>query len=307
MTFERPVSAPPPPRPPPPDILEESSLLNNLQEIMQLCVPGAPGWRPPGSARAAARRAQRVACDAPSPCCYMRGHISRTIMLGAGSDTALDPRDADASRPASPAPVQMPSTSLAAETCSQDDIQPELDTEILALLGDAPKSDIQFGKPTHKDLASRWQDILEKGLLKDVKEKILDSYLIPENCSLLVAPTLNPEVKVALAENMVKRDASLQAKQKQESIAIAALNQAIELIIAKENHTKILKPISDACRLLCDSHFNDTRTRRGFIISAINPELKDTLSETKRDKLLFGENVSEKLKSAKTIKNLQPI
>ncbi|KAI8420783.1 hypothetical protein MSG28_007991 [Choristoneura fumiferana] len=59
-------------------------------------------------------------------------------------------------------------------------IQPELDTEILALLGDAPKSDIQFGKPTHKDLASRWQDILEKGLLKDVKEKILDSYLIPE-------------------------------------------------------------------------------------------------------------------------------
>ncbi|KAI8434109.1 hypothetical protein MSG28_012249 [Choristoneura fumiferana] len=219
-----------------------------------------------------------------------------------GSDTALDPRDADASRPASPAPVQMPSTSLAAETCSQDDIQPELDTEILALLGDAPKSDIQFGKPTHKDLASRWQDILEKGLLKDVKEKILDSYLIPENCSLLVAPTLNPEVKVALAENMVKRDASLQAKQKQESIAIAALNQAIELIIAKENHTKILKPISDACRLLCDSHFNDTRTRRGFIISAINPELKDTLSETKRDKLLFGENVSEKLKSAKTIK-----
>lgn len=101
---------------------------------------------------------------------------------------------------------------------------------------------------------------------------------------------------------MVRRDASLQAKQKQESIAIAALNQRIELIIAKESHTKILKPISDACRLLCDSYFTDTRTRRGFIISAIKPELKDTLSETKRDNLLFGENVSEKLKSAKTIK-----
>lgn len=125
---------------------------------------------------------------------------------------------------------------------------------------------------------------------------------IPENCDLLVAPLLNAEVKVALAENMVKRDTSLATKQKQLSIAIAALNKAIELIISKESHTKIFKPISDACRLLCDSHFTNTRTRRGFVISSINPELKETLIDSKRNSLLFGEKISDKLRSAKTIK-----
>lgn len=71
---------------------------------------------------------------------------------------------------------------------------------------------------------------------------------------MLAAPALNPEVKAALPESMVKRDATLLAKQKQLGIAIAALAQAAELVISKEaNIAKVLKPISDACRLLCDS------------------------------------------------------
>lgn len=39
----------------------------------------------------------------------------------------------------------------------------ELDDEILLLLGEAPKEDKSFGKPIHRDLAARWQDILDKG------------------------------------------------------------------------------------------------------------------------------------------------
>lgn len=238
-------------------------------------------------------------------------HVMKTkqLFLFLGIDNENDTRSTNQgqgpSRHSSPTLIDMPSTSQAPDLAAQDvqdATDPDLDSEILALLGDAPKTDTKFGKPTHKDLASRWQEILEKGLPKDLKEKLMTEYLIPENCTLLVAPSLNPEVKVALADNMVKRDASLVTKQKQLSVAIAALNQAIELIIAKESHTKILKPISDACRLLCDSHFIDTRTRRGFVISSINPELKETLTESKRDSLLFGENISDKLKSAKTIK-----
>ncbi|KAJ2950146.1 hypothetical protein O0L34_g11496 [Tuta absoluta] len=180
--------------------------------------------------------------------------------------------------------------------------EPELDENILALLGDAPKIDTNLGNATHKDLALRWQEILGKGLPKEGKEKLLQEYLIPKNCDLLVAPELNPEVKSALADVMIRRDFSLMTKQKQLGMAIAAINQAIELLISKENHHKILKPVSDACRLLCDIHYEQTNTRRGFVISSINADMKETLSEAKRDKYLFGENLSEKLKTAKSIK-----
>lgn len=182
-----------------------------------------------------------------------------------------------------PAPAETadPSTSKEIEV-----VDPELDADILTLLGDAPKPDTKFGKGVHKDLALRWQEILDKGLPKEVKEKILIDYLIPENCNLLVAPSLNPEVKAALAESMIKRDSAIMAKQKQLGIAAAALTQAVELTIAKENHTKILKPISDACRLICDSHHAETKTRRGFVVSSINADLRDTLLESKRETLL---------------------
>ncbi|CAG4968600.1 unnamed protein product [Parnassius apollo] len=43
------------------------------------------------------------------------------------------------------------------------------------------------------------------------------------------------------------------------------------MIISDETGTqKLLKPLSDACRNLCDNHFMESRTRRGFVISSIN-------------------------------------
>lgn len=119
---------------------------------------------------------------------------------------------------------------------------------------------------------------------------------------MLMAPKLNAETKAAIAVNLVKRDNILETKQNQIGLALAALSQAVDSILEKDfSPQKLLKPISDACRILCDSHYNETKTRRHFMISAINSEMKETMTDTVRDKYLFGENVSEKLKSAKTI------
>lgn len=191
-----------------------------------------------------------------------------------------------------------------APSCSSTkEVESHLDEDILALLGDAPKNDTVWGKPIHKDIAARWDEILVKGLSKEVKEKLLKEYLVPSNCEMLIAPKLNAETKAAMAENLVKRDNMLETKQNQIGSALAALSQAVDSILEKDfTPVKLLKPISDACRLLSDSHYNETKTRRHFIISSINSEMKETMTETVRDKYLFGENVSEKLKSAKTIK-----
>ena len=187
-----------------------------------------------------------------------------------------------------------------ATLCETED--PELSEDILLLLGDAPKEETPLGPTIHKDVASRWQEILAKGLSKEAKDKLLKDYLVPSNCDLLLAPTLNPEAKAAIPDSLVKRDSSLMYKQKLIGVALSALAVTTGLLLSNEkSKEKILKPLSDACRLLCDSHCTDTKTRRNFVISSINTNMKDTLIETTRDKMLFGENLSEKLKAAKCI------
>ncbi|XP_049865489.1 H/ACA ribonucleoprotein complex non-core subunit NAF1-like [Pectinophora gossypiella] len=202
-------------------------------------------------------------------------------------------------------PLPPPTASIIADhnATAETIVAEELEGDILQLLGDAPRCETALGPPIHKDVASRWQEILVKGLLKDTKEKLLEEYLVPSNCNLLIAPNLNPEAKAALSDPLVKRDTFLMQKQKQIGIALSALASATSLILSNEtSKQKLLKPISDACRILCDNHFMETKSRRNMVISSTNMQLKDTLMESVRDQSwLFGENISEKVKAAKSI------
>lgn len=178
----------------------------------------------------------------------------------------------------------------------------DLNEDTLQLYGNAPKTETPMGLFFRKSIASSWQYILAKGLAKEAKENLLKSYLIPVNCDLLLAPALNPEVKAALPDHLVKRDINLMYKQNQLGIALSALASVTDMIISNESSKqKLLKPISDACQILCDSHFIETKSRRDIIVSSMSTNLKDALLETKRDKFLFGENVIDKVKAAKTI------
>ncbi|XP_053616811.2 uncharacterized protein LOC128678925 [Plodia interpunctella] len=177
-----------------------------------------------------------------------------------------------------------------------------LEENILQLLGDAPQSDVVLGKEIHKEIAGRWQEILKNGLSKEIKDKLTGQYLIPANCNLLLAPILNPEAKAAVPDIIAKRDTTMFQKQNQIGIALAALSTVMELVISNEtSKQKLLQPLSDDCRILCDSHNAETKTRRGIFLNAINTGLRETLASTNRDKYLFGEDVSEKLKIAKNV------
>lgn len=185
-----------------------------------------------------------------------------------------------------------------------------LEEDILQILGDAPQPDFILGKDIHKDVASRWQDTLSKGLTKELKNTLLKKYVIPANCSLLVAPILNPEAKAAVPEIVARKDNTLLQKQNQIGLALAALSQLTEMILKNEDSKQVLlQPLSDACRILCDSHFMETKTRRSLILSAINTGLRESLVLSNRDKFLFGEALAEKIKSTisvqRTGKSLQ--
>ncbi|CAG5028267.1 unnamed protein product [Parnassius apollo] len=126
-----------------------------------------------------------------------------------------------------------PETSAGSEPSQPMVLEEQLDGDILILLGASPKNETPMGPAIHKDIANRWQDILAKGLVKDVKESLLKTYLIPSNCDL-IAPALNSGVKAALTETSIKRDSSLLFKQKQLGVAIAALCAVANMIISDE-------------------------------------------------------------------------
>ncbi|KAI5639332.1 hypothetical protein NE865_08192 [Phthorimaea operculella] len=233
-----------------------------------------------------------------------RSETSRRERLATPSSPQRDSPTASAPPPGSPIfPVSSASkVTTTAEVHQEQENAPELDDDILQILGDAPKVDTPLGDPIHKDLANRWQEILLKGLSKEMKDKISSEYLVPSNVELLLAPALNPEAKAALQDAAIKRDTNMMYRQKQLGTEISALASVANMLISNEtSKQKLLKPISDACRLLCDVHFSETRTRRNFVIASVNSNLKDTLIGTSRDKFLFGENISETLKTAKTI------
>lgn len=168
----------------------------------------------------------------------------------------------------------------------------DLDDELLSILTDVPNT-TSAGAPLHNKVADVWQQILSEGLPADAKQKLLRSYAVQSNCELLHAPPLNNEAKVMMPKALIKRDELLMQKQRQLGIALAALGQATNLILSKDSSPQaILKPVADACRLLCDSHFEETRARRGFVTNfVLDQTLKNSLMQAKRGALLFGDNM----------------
>ncbi|KAI5638463.1 hypothetical protein NE865_08929 [Phthorimaea operculella] len=163
---------------------------------------------------------------------------------------------------------------------------------------DLPDSDME-----EEEIAERWQEILEKGLKKEEKEELTKLNPPFENCPKMVAPKLNKEVGAALNDNGKKRDALIELRQKQMSTSLSCLGQALQLCIKStmDNKLDIIKKLNDSSRLLCDAMYLDTRGRRTLVLSSINKNLKDSLLETEPNEFLFGDNLTDKIKTAKAV------
>ncbi|KAL0893424.1 hypothetical protein ABMA27_015009 [Loxostege sticticalis] len=177
-----------------------------------------------------------------------------------------------------------------------------LDDNILEMLGENPSKNKKFGPPIQAELAVRWEHIATTGLSKDIKKELLEKYFLPENCIKIGAPSLNPEVKAALSDTLVKKDKVIQTKQNQQAISISCISQALTKIFASETKdAEIIKLLIDGVRLLCDYQHTETMSRRSFVTSTIKKDIKDHLYATEIDNFLFGEKLAETLKSAKAI------
>ncbi|XP_049869649.1 uncharacterized protein LOC126369341 [Pectinophora gossypiella] len=192
-----------------------------------------------------------------------------------------------------PAPADLPNELLPG---------PELNDEILAILGDDLSVVKEYGNDIQADLALRLKHLLTQGMPKEIRKELHDRYLPPGNCNCVGAPELNLEVKAAIPDVIYKRDRSIQAKQKQVGCAISCISEALTILLSRENKdTQIIKLLMDGSRLLCDCQHADSVTRRNFVLNNIKKDIREHLVKSKIDKFLFGSDVVEVIKTAKSI------
>ncbi|CAG9110161.1 unnamed protein product [Plutella xylostella] len=179
---------------------------------------------------------------------------------------------------------------------------PELDPDILLALGEASEDTPQYGEKIHDNLARLWLPILRKGLDKEAKQKLMKQFLIPNNCSLLHAPKLNPELSAFASEATRSKDKRVEAVQQQLGLGITALNKGLSLLL-EPDHDKVqaIKYLSDSSRLLCDLHFIETEARKKFVTPGLDRSFLSVIQGVDRDEMLFGSKLPEKIKASKAI------
>lgn len=228
------------------------------------------------------------------------------------STVVADVASTDDTPDASTAATVMVSSAVAGPSTSKDhciDITTESESTdsaetraLLELLGDDPTICDVYGPEINKDLAVRLEHIATNGLTKEIRKELIEKYLLPTNCKLINAPTLNAEIKAAVADMTLKRDKSIELRQKQTAIAIACLSQVMNKLLSSNSaDAEMIKMLMDAERILCDSQHSDSVVRRNFILSTLKKDMNEQLRSTKPDSLLFGQNLTETIKTAKAI------
>lgn len=188
------------------------------------------------------------------------------------------------------------------DNAEESNLTPDLDPDVLLALGDPIEDAPKFGEKIHGKLALLWLPILRKGLDKEAKEKLMKQFQIPENCSLLQAPKLNPEIAAATTDIARGRDKKIEAFQQQLGLGITALNRGLSLLLEndKERMTAI-KLLSDSSRILCDLHHVETEVRKNYVKPVLEKSFLNLIQEEERDDMLFGQKLSDKIKASKAI------
>ncbi|XP_053960405.1 uncharacterized protein LOC128864677 [Anastrepha ludens] len=92
---------------------------------------------------------------------------------------------------------------------------------------------LKIGQP----IADNWLALARSGLPKENVDELLGKYPIPENCPGLGGPALNPELKLTLAPQAIKKDSYQLALQNQLGAALSALGQAFSKTLRRNKQS----------------------------------------------------------------------
>jgi len=188
------------------------------------------------------------------------------------------------------------------ENSLQDDVlvTTVLDQETAALLGDQHSVDTPKGPKLHPELVSRWDVIAMKGLPKEERDAIKQRAPLPANSNYF-GPATNPELKKVVSTYTRDKDDELRRVQDNVSVCITGLGNIINSLLEDKeiNKKELIKNLSDTGRYLVGTQYSLSLIRRKNIRANVKEaNMKDLLSELPIYPLLFGDDLSSKIKAA---------
>lgn len=173
--------------------------------------------------------------------------------------------------------------------------------DILDVLGESKEKPEVFGPIIQEEIAKRWGHILCEGLNKDQKKALGEKICVPENFQLVKAPKLNPEISAVLVESTRNRDKRLESAQNYLGLGISAVTALTSSLIEKDmDKMDIIKRLSETNQILLDLHYENTINRRKLITYTLDKKFQEIVQDVKRDTMLFGENLTDKIKASKS-------
>lgn len=192
-----------------------------------------------------------------------------------------------------------------------------LSQEVIDRLGKRIHQEQTYAPPIHREIAVRWEDIINHGLPDEEKTNLLKKYDLPENCKFSNPPKMNGLIKAVVSKGVKERDDRICLKQEKISACLGAVSKTLVVAMKEQNNSNknleensekksevfapMIEYLNDAIKLLADLQLGESSVRRSLILANINPSIKSSLVETKCDEYLFGEKLDDTVKVAKSL------
>lgn len=190
-------------------------------------------------------------------------------------------------------------------------VVPRLTPELI-LLGEDPLAVNSLGSDIHEEILKRWQVFLSKGIPKEEKQVLQLKYPRPANFDTLVAPEINPEVKVLLDEQSLRGDSFLSKLQEQLVAGLSALADPVNSLFSRPTAESnvYLEKLLDSARLFINVHHSLSLHRRYLLLPKLNSTTRKVVENTPIHKSLFGEDLTDRVKTVQSVRkaslDLQP-
>lgn len=169
----------------------------------------------------------------------------------------------------------------------------------------------EYGQPINLDVAKSIADLYSTESSKAIRDKMKDKYKVPENCTALAVPRVNPEIWSMLPPAVKQKDYATQQHQQLGSLAAVAVAKMTDNLfttteaISPQLRQDLIVNCMEIASVLSINSDELNKKRKAEMKLTLNREYASICNTSKTSGgLLFGENVMEQLKASKSSSQL---